>query len=84
MKARTAFRGLKLQLAIRLVAEASLTEEEIAVRLRVKLQTLKEVTADPYFAKRVEEERSNLKREDEIRPKLGMPPRSKSGSPGAH
>jgi hypothetical protein len=70
MKTKAAFRGLKLQMAIRLVAQEDRTDEEIAKVLRVNLPTLQEAAAAPYFAKRVEEERLTLRMERDVRAAL--------------
>jgi hypothetical protein len=47
-------------MAIKLVAEESLTDDEIAMRLRVRLGTLEELKQDPLFAKRVDDTRHGL------------------------
>jgi len=67
MKTQPKLRGQKLQLAIRCIAEPDRTEEELAKFLRIKPATLKAVLADPYFIKRVEEERENLRLEKALR-----------------
>jgi DNA-directed RNA polymerase specialized sigma24 family protein len=58
--AKTTIRGVRLQMAIKLVAEQSLTDDEIAMRLRVRLGTLEELKRDPLFAKRVDDTRDGL------------------------
>jgi hypothetical protein len=58
--AKTTIRGVRLQMAIKLVAEQSLTDDEIAKRLRVRLGTLEELKRDPLFAKRVDDTRHGL------------------------
>jgi hypothetical protein len=57
------FRGLKLQLAIQLVAEERLTESEIATHLNVSPGSLTKLNRDPIFARRVGQERAILARE---------------------
>ena len=46
-------RGLKLQQAIRLVAEEILTESEMAAHLNVSVGTLLRLSRDPIFTRRV-------------------------------
>jgi hypothetical protein len=57
---KTRIRGLKLQMAILLIAEANLTDREIAKQLKVSFRALEEANERPYFGKRVEETRSIL------------------------
>ena len=82
MKRKAKLAGGKLQLALRCVAEQDRKEEELAVFLGIKLATLKEVLADPYFTRRVERERETLRLEKEIHARFPFL-RSKSGSPEA-
>jgi len=51
-------RGLQLQIAMALVAEEKLSDDEIAQKLRVRLSALKEAMDEPYFARRVAEMRT--------------------------
>lgn len=51
-------RGLRLQMAIALVAEGNLTDNEIAARVKIRLGTLQELKRDPLFVRRVEETRA--------------------------
>lgn len=53
-------RGLKLQMAIQLVAEEILTEGEIATRLNVSVGSPLRLTRDPIFTRRVGQERAVL------------------------
>jgi hypothetical protein len=48
-------RGLKLQMAIQLVAERNLTEAQIAERVGVSVRALLELMEHPIFLRRVEE-----------------------------
>ena len=50
-------RGLKLQMAIALVAEGNLADNEIAARVKIRLGTLQELKRDPLFIRRVKETR---------------------------
>src|SRR5260370_27480526 len=50
--AKTTIRGVRLQMAIKLVAEQSLTDDEIAMRLRVRLSTLAELKRGALVARR--------------------------------
>jgi hypothetical protein len=54
-------RGLKLQQAIRLVAEEILTESEMAAHLNVSVGTLLRLSRDPIFTRRVGQEREVLR-----------------------
>jgi orotate phosphoribosyltransferase-like protein len=54
-------RGLKLQKAIRLVAEGILTESEMAAQLNVSVGTLLKLGRDPIFTRRVGQEREVLR-----------------------
>ena len=83
MNTRSPLRGLKLQLAIRLVAEGNWTDQEVAKRLHVTRATLEEIKARPYFADRLEEERSTLRLEKLVRASMAFLPRSTSVSPAA-
>jgi hypothetical protein len=73
-------RGLKLQMAIQLVAEERLTEIEIATRLNVSVGSLLKLNSHPVFTRRVEQERATLRLEHCVkgrveRPKSGFPAR---------
>ncbi|HEY6848560.1 MAG TPA: hypothetical protein VI320_20470 [Terracidiphilus sp.] len=70
MKKQAKLSGIKLQLAIRSVAEQERTEKELAVFLGIKLSALKALLADPSFIKRVEKERENMRLEKAIRAAL--------------
>jgi hypothetical protein len=50
-------RGLKLQMAIALMAEGNLTDNEVALCLKIRLGTLEELKRNLLFARRVAEER---------------------------
>lgn len=53
-------RGLKLQMAIQLVAEGILTECEMAARLDISLGTLLKLYSEPVFVGRVRQVRATL------------------------
>src|SRR5260370_2923659 len=45
--------GIRLQMAFLLVAEGALTDQQIAIALRIKSRTLEEAKERPYFSRRV-------------------------------
>ena len=53
--------GIRLQMAFLLVAEGALTDQQIAIALRIKSRTLEEARERPYFSRRVEEMQLALK-----------------------
>ena len=55
----------KLQMAARMIAEEK-SGAEIAAFLQVKPRALRSLKADPYFAKRIERERSMLSLEESL------------------
>jgi hypothetical protein len=71
-------RGQKLQTAIQLVAEQMLTDNEIVIRLQVKLRTLLALKQSPLFIRRVNEVRATIGVENFVQ---GQMERSKTRSP---